>query len=166
MPPMELHRVLYPGTFDPFTLGHLDLVRRGLEQFGSLVVGVSHHPSKNPIFSAEERVAMIQSEVESLGKVEVFAFHGLVVDFANERGIRTILRGVRTISDFEYEYQMALTNRALAPDIETVFVMPSEKYSYLTSSLLKEIHSLGRSLDRFVSPAIAAHLDERLGDAS
>lgn len=155
-------RALYPGTFDPFTLGHLDLIARGRELFGSLLVGVAVNASKDPLFTEKERVAMIEREVAGLEGVEVAAFRGLVVDFCRERGIRTILRGVRTISDFEYEYQMALTNRTLDETVETVFVMPNEKYSFVSSRLIKEVYSAGGDLKRFLSPAVHDLLEQRL----
>ena len=155
-------RALYPGTFDPFTLGHLDLIRRGLEVFGSVCVGVAGNESKTPLFSADERVAMIEREVAGLEGVSVVMFRGLVVDYCRENDIPVILRGVRTISDFEYEYQMALTNRQLEANVETVFMMPNEQYSYLSSRLIKEVYAAGGDLRRFLSPAMHDQLVERL----
>lgn len=155
-------RALYPGTFDPFTLGHLDLIRRGLEIFGSLRVGVAANRSKEPLFTAEERVEMIREETGGLEGVSVEAFRGLVVDYCRQQSIAVILRGVRTVSDFEYEYQMALTNRQLNQAVETVFVMPNEKYSYLSSRLIKEVYSSGGDLERFLSAGVRRRLVERL----
>ena len=153
---------LYPGTFDPVTLGHLDLIRRGVRLFGSLVVAVARNDSKTPLFTVDERVAMLQEEVADLDGVTVETFRGLVVDYCRERSIPVILRGLRTISDFEYEYQMALTNRALNEDVETVFVMPSERFSYVSSRLIKEVYASGGDLERFLSPRVHQRLIQRL----
>jgi pantetheine-phosphate adenylyltransferase len=155
-------RALYPGTFDPITLGHLDLIRRGAEMFGSLRVAVARNQSKQPLFTQEERVDMIRREVADLPGVSVVGFRGLVVDHCREAGIPVILRGVRTISDFEYEYQMALTNRALEPKVETVFVMPNSDYSFVSSRLIKEVYAAGGDLDRFLSAAVRRDLVARL----
>lgn len=155
-------RALYPGTFDPPTLGHLDLIRRGVELFGPLLVAVANNNTKKPLFTAEERIEMIRAEVGDL-PVTVEYFRGLVVEHARERGIGVILRGVRTVSDFEYEYQMAMTNRQLEPAIETAFVMPSEEFSYLSSRLIKEVYASGGELRRFLPDAVHDQLIERLG---
>jgi len=154
-------RALYPGTFDPPTLGHLDLIRRGVDLFGPLLVAVANNNTKQPLFTAEERIAMIQAEVADL-PVTVDYFRGLVVEHARERGIGVILRGVRTVSDFEYEYQMAMTNRQLEPAVETAFVMPSEEYSYLSSRLIKEVYASGGELRRFLPDAVHDQLIQRL----
>jgi pantetheine-phosphate adenylyltransferase len=155
-------RALYPGTFDPPTLGHLDLIRRGVELFGPLVVAVANNNTKKPLFTAEERIAMIRAEVKDL-PVQVEYFRGLVVEHARDQGISILLRGVRTVSDFEYEYQMAMTNRTLEPSIETAFVMPSEKYSYLSSRLIKEVYASGGELRTFLPDAVHNQLLARLG---
>lgn len=155
-------RVLYPGTFDPITLGHLDLIRRGVELFGPLCVGLAVNEAKTPLFRVEERLEMIRSETAAIPGVTVDSFRGLVVDFCRSRGIRIILRGVRTVSDFEYEYQMALTNRVLAESIETVFVMPSERYAYVSSRLIKEVYASGGDLTRFLSSSVHERLVRRL----
>ena len=156
----------YPGSFDPVTFGHLDLIRRGARLFDRLVVAVGRNAEKNPLFTAEERAAMISAEIEDLTTVKVEIFHGLVVDFCHSRGLDIMLRGLRTISDFESEFQMALTNRSFAPDIESVFVMPAEKYSYVSSRLIREVVMVGGDVDRFVPPAVAAALKRRLLDSS
>jgi len=161
---LDSPRALYPGTFDPVTLGHLDLIRRGVETFGSLVVSVADNNTKTPLFNAEERIAMIQEQVEGL-PVEVEYFRGLVVEHARRRGIRVLLRGVRTVSDFEYEYQMAMTNRQLEADVETVFMMPNERYSYLSSRLIKEVYAAGGQLRRFLPDPVHDRMVERLGSA-
>jgi pantetheine-phosphate adenylyltransferase len=159
----ETPRALYPGTFDPPTLGHLDLIRRGVQLFGPLLVAVANNNTKAPLFSAEERVDMLRELVADL-PVEVEYFRGLVIEHAHARGIEVLLRGVRTVSDFEYEYQMAMTNRVLENSIETVFVMPSEEYSYLSSRLIKEVYAAGGELQRFLPRSIHEKLLSRLGE--
>ncbi len=153
---------VYPGTFDPLTNGHVDLVRRGSRLFGRLIVLVARNPKKAPLFGAEERVAMVRAEVRDLGNVSVEAADGLTVDFVRARGCDTILRGVRTVDDFVSEYQMALTNRALAPEVETVLVLPSHEWSFLSSSLIREVVQSGGDVSRFVPPSVAQALAERL----
>ena len=159
----ETPRALYPGTFDPPTLGHLDLIRRGVQLFGPLLVAVANNNTKAPLFSAEERVDMLRELVADL-PVEVEYFRGLVIEHAHARGIEVLLRGVRTVSDFEYEHQMAMTNRVLENSIETVFVMPSEEYSYLSSRLIKEVYAAGGELQRFLPRSIHEKLLSRLGE--
>ncbi|RMH02669.1 MAG: pantetheine-phosphate adenylyltransferase [Planctomycetota bacterium] len=159
-------RALYPGTFDPVTLGHLDLIRRGVELFGTLRVAVARNESKQPLFSPDERVDMLRREVAGIPGVSVASFRGLVVDYCRREGIGVILRGIRTVSDFEYEYQMALTNRALERSVETVFVMPSEEYSFVSSRLIKEVYAAGGDLDRFLSPAVRDRLVQRLAEGA
>jgi len=157
----EAPRALYPGTFDPPTLGHLDLIRRGVAMFGPLTVAVANNNTKTPLFSVDERIAFLQQGVQDL-PVNVEYFRGLVVEHARQHNIQVILRGVRTVSDFEYEYQMAMTNRALEPNIETAFVMPNEKYSYLSSRLIKEVYAAGGELRRFLQPEVHDALVTRL----
>ena len=156
-------RALYPGTFDPVTFGHLDLIRRGCELFGSLTVAIAENASKETVFTVEEREGMLREETKGL-PVEVDAFGGLVVDYCRRKGIGVILRGLRTISDFEYEFQMALTNRSLAPGIETVFMMANEKYAYHSSRLIKEVLGAGGDVGAFLTPSVARRLRERLED--
>lgn len=153
---------LYPGSFDPVTRGHVDLVERALPLFDRLTVAVGVNANKQPTFSAEERVAMLREVLPRDPRVTVTTFTGLVVDFCREQGIGAILRGVRTVSDFEYEYQMALTNRHLAPGIESVFVMPSVQYSYVSSSLIREIVRNGGDVSSFLPPTVERALRERL----
>ena len=153
----------YPGSFDPLTYGHLDLIRRGVELFDRLIVAVGRNVIKSPLFSAEERAEMLRGELAGLDRVEVEVFSGLVVEFCHQRGLNVILRGLRTISDFEAEYQMALTNRSFDARIETVFVMPAEKYSFLSSSLIKEVVSVGGTVKAFVPPAVEHALKNRIG---
>lgn len=157
-----MRKALYPGTFDPPTLGHLDLIRRGATLFDHLTVGVADNPRKEPLFTARERVTMLRRLVRGVGGVEVVAFRGLVVDYAADHGIGTLLRGVRTSSDFEFEYQMALTNRALRPSVESVFVMPAEEYSYLSSSLIKEVVANGGDASRWLPEPILRAVRRRL----
>ncbi|MBL8730129.1 MAG: pantetheine-phosphate adenylyltransferase [Planctomycetes bacterium] len=153
---------LYPGSFDPVTRGHLDLVERALPLFDHLTVAVALNSNKSPTFSAEERVEMLREVLPQDERLSVTTFRGLVVDFCRAQRIGAILRGVRTVSDFEFEYQMALTNRHLAPGIETVFVMPSAQYSYVSSSLIREIVRNGGDVSDFLPPPVERRLRERL----
>lgn len=152
---------VYPGTFDPITNGHIDLITRSLRVFDQVIVAVALNPSKHPLFDLNERVKMVKLAIKDLPHVEVEPFSGLLVDYVKKRDARAVIRGLRAISDFEYEFQMALVNRKLDEAFETVFFMPSEEYSYLTSSIIKEVASLGGSLTDFVHPDVARHLIER-----
>ena len=154
---------IYPGSFDPITKGHLDLIQRAAGQFGDLVVAVLRHDSKQAEFPLDERLAMIQEAVSGLDNVRVGSFDGLLVDYARSQGAGLILRGIRAVSDYEYELQMALMNRKLAPEIETVFMLPSEAYSYLSSRLVKEVCRHGGDIDDFVPPGVADRLRARRG---
>lgn len=153
---------IYPGTFDPVTNGHIDLIRRAQEVFAEVIVAVAANPMKEPLFEVKERVAMLKKATAGLSGVEVLDFDGLVVDFARKRKVKVLIRGLRMISDFEYEFQMALTNRKLASDVETVFLMPHESYSYLSSKLLKETAALGADLSSFVPDFVEKALKEKL----
>ena len=155
---------IYPGTFDPVTNGHIDLIKRAQEVFSEVIVAVSANPRKKPLFEVKERVAMLKQATAGLKGVEVVDFDGLVVDFARQRKVKVLIRGLRMISDFEYEFQMALTNRKLASDVETVFLMPHESYSYLSSKLLKETASLGADLAHFIPDFVEKALKEKLRD--
>lgn len=155
-------KAIYPGTFDPVTYGHIDLIKRASHIFPELVVAVAHNPHKKPLFSVKERVAMLKKATRELDGVEVRDFDGLVVDYARKNKIGILIRGLRMISDFEYEFQMALTNRKLSPDIETIFLMPQESFSYLSAKLLKEAVSLGADLSCFVPDFVEKALKERL----
>ncbi len=154
---------VYPGTFDPFTRGHLDLVERALRLFPRVVVAIADNPQKAPLFTVEERKAIIREATGHLAGVEIDAFHTLLVHYARERGALVVIRGLRAVSDFEFEFQMALMNRKLADSIETVFLMPHEAYSYLSSRLVKEVASLGGQVDDLVPPMAARLLKERFG---
>ena len=153
---------IYPGSFDPVTRGHLDLIERALPLFDHLTVAVAVNRQKTPTFTTDERVATLREVLPPDPRLTVTSFSGLVVDFCRSQGIGAILRGVRTVSDFEYEYQMALTNRHLQPRIETVFVMPSVEYSFVSSSLIKEIVKNGGDVGHFVPPQVERRLRERL----
>jgi pantetheine-phosphate adenylyltransferase len=153
---------VYPGTFDPITKGHTDLIVRSLRVFDKIIVAVAPNPGKHPLFNLSDRVEMVKLATKDFPNVEVEPFHGLLVDYVRKRGARAVIRGLRAVSDFEYEFQMALVNRKLDESFETVFFMPSEEYSYLTSSIIKEVASLGGSLHDFVHPDVALRLQERL----
>ena len=145
-----MRKVLYPGTFDPITNGHIDIIRRARELFDGVVVTVAINPSKSPLFSVNERVKMIKESVKNFNNIDVDSFDGLVVDHAKQVGAVGIIRGLRAVSDFEYEFQMALMNRKLASDITTVFLMPHEKYTYLNSSIVRNLASLNSDVSDFV----------------
>src|SRR5690606_30726286 len=154
---------MYPGTFDPITLGHEDLVRRALRLFDRVVVAVAANPGKAPMFSLEERVALARSVLAGSDRVEVTGYEGLTVEFAREHGLAVIIRGLRAISDFEYEFQLANMNRHLTGEVETAFLTPAESYTFISSSLVREIASLGGDVSQFVSPAVKQALLERVG---
>ncbi|HOW36602.1 MAG TPA: pantetheine-phosphate adenylyltransferase [Candidatus Omnitrophota bacterium] len=153
---------IYPGSFDPVTNGHIDLIKRATFIFGEVIVAVARSAHKQPLFSLADRLAMVKNATRGMKGVRVEAFDGLVVEYARENKVRTIIRGLRMISDFEYEFQMALTNRRLAEDIETVFLMPSERYSYLSSKLIKEAATLGADVSSFVPSFVEKKLKEQL----
>ena len=153
---------LYPGTFDPPTNGHIDLIQRGSKLFEHLTVGILRNPVKNPLFSVEERVEMLHEATDSLGNVSVATFDGLMVQFARELGAAAVLRGSRAISDYEYEFQMALMNRRLAPEIETVFLQPAGRYSFVSSRMLKEVFSFGGDISGLIPPNVLKRLRGRI----
>ena len=157
-----MRSAIYPGSFDPVTLGHWDLIKRAAKLVDRLVVAVLHNPSKSAAFTVEERVAMLGELTATLPRVEVTSFDGLLVDFAKVQEAQVIVRGVRAFSDFEYEFQMALMNRKLAPDLETVFLMPKEKYSAVSSRLVREIGSMGGNLTDLVPEVLRTRIAERL----
>ena len=152
---------MYPGTFDPITLGHEDLVRRASRLFDKVVVAIAANPGKEPMFSSEERVDLARSVLSEISNVEVCGYEGLTVDFAHDQNLQVIIRGLRAISDFEYEFQLSNMNRHLADDVETVFLTPAETYTYISSSLVREICSLGGDISEFVSPKVKTALLER-----
>ncbi len=152
---------MYPGTFDPITLGHEDLVRRACRLFDKVVVAIAANPGKEPMFSRAERVELARSVLSDFDNVEVCGYEGLTVNFARENNLQVILRGLRAISDFEYEFQLANMNRHLSDDVETVFLTPTETYTYISSSLVREICSMGGDIAEFVSPAVNSALMDR-----
>ena len=155
---------MYPGTFDPITLGHEDLVRRAAVLFDHVVVAIAANTgSKTPMFSVDERVDMARAALEELPNVEVKRYGGLTVDFAKEHGLRVIVRGLRAVSDFEYEFQLANMNRHLTDDVETAFLTPTEKYTFISSSLVREVAELGGDISEFVSAKVKHALLERCG---
>jgi pantetheine-phosphate adenylyltransferase len=160
---------VYPGTFDPITLGHIDIIRRGVHLVDKLVVGVTTNPSKEPMFSLPERLEMVKREVLGLadGKIHVVEFDSLLMDFAESQGASMIIRGLRAVADFEYEFQMAGMNQQLNDDIETVFLMADVSLQPIASRLVKEIARYGGCIDKFVTPAVAAdvkrHLEGEMG---
>jgi len=156
-------KALYPGTFDPPTNGHVDLITRGAKLFGHLTVAVLVNPVKNPLFTVEERVEMLTEVTSSLDNVSVATFDGLMVEFARKQGASAVLRGIRAISDYEYEFQMALMNRRLAPEIETVFLQPAGRYSFVSSRMLKEVYAFGGDVSGLVPPNVLKRMRERIG---
>ena len=152
---------MYPGTFDPITLGHEDLVRRASGLFDRVVVAIAANPSKEPMFTLEERVELARSSLTDLDNVEVSGYDGLTVNFARANGLRVIMRGLRAVSDFEYEFQLANMNRHLAVDVETAFLTPNENYNFISSSLVREICSMGGDISEFVSPIVNEALIKR-----
>lgn len=157
-----MRRVIYPGTFDPITNGHLDIIERAMTLFDVVTIGVTTNPAKNPLFSVEERMAMIRQVTQDFKNVQVDSFGGLLVDYANRLGACAIVRGLRAISDFEYEFQMALVNRKISDGIVTVFLMPNEKYTYLNSTIVKELAIFGGDISRFVPPLVEAQVKQKL----
>jgi len=154
---------IYPGSFDPITNGHLDLIVRGCCLFDKLIVAILRNETKQPLFSVEERIEMLREVVDCYPNVAVDSFEGLLVDYAAENGATVLLRGIRAISDYEYELQMALMNRRLRPDIETVFMMASEAHSFVSSRLVKEVFGLGGNIEGLVPPSVEIRLRKRFG---
>ena len=155
-------RAIYPGTFDPVTYGHIDLIKRAACIFPEVIIAVAHNPQKEPLFTVKERVGFLKRATSGISGVIIDDFDGLVIDYARKKKATILIRGLRMISDFEYEFQMALTNRKLAPDIETIFLMPQEGYSYLSSKLLKEAVSLGADISCFVPDFICQEIKSKL----
>jgi pantetheine-phosphate adenylyltransferase len=155
---------IYPGSFDPVTYGHIDLIKRASHAFDEVVVAVAESSHKNTLFNTQERLEMVKEVAGDIDNVHVESFKGLVIDYARSKKIRVLIRGLRMISDFEYELQMALTNRRLDENIETVFLMPSEGYSFLSSKLIKEVVSLGADVTSFVPDSVARRLREKMDE--
>ncbi|MFI5237325.1 MAG: pantetheine-phosphate adenylyltransferase [Ignavibacteriales bacterium] len=156
-----MRKVIYPGTFDPVTYGHIDLIKRAIELFDSVIVTVAINPGKAPLFTTEERVNMLKESLKDIQNVSVDSFDGLVVEHAKAVGASGILRGLRAVSDFEYEFQMALMNRKLANNITTVFLMPNEKFTYLNSTIIRNLASLKSDVSEFVPPVVQKALKNK-----
>ena len=156
---------LYPGSFDPPTNGHLSIIQRGLKMFDGLIVAVLMNPAKDALFTVEERVELLRGAVDGDKHVQVKTFSGLLVKFAQQEGVNTVLRGLRAVSDFEYEFQMAGMNRQLMPDVETVFMTPSDQYQFVSGTFVREIASLGGDVSKFVAPSVLRRLKERITQA-
>ncbi len=158
-----MRTAVYPGTFDPVTNGHSDLVRRASRLFDRLIVAVAANPAKQPTFDLDKRMSLIKAVLADLPNVEVCSFDNLLVDLARDRGADVILRGLRAVSDFEYEFQLAGMNRKLSPEVETLFLTPAEKFTYISSGLVREIAMLGGDVSAFVHPVVRAALKEIMG---
>lgn len=155
-------KAVYPGTFDPITKGHLDVIIRARKLFSEITILIAYHNEKNPLFSVEERKKMIAEAVKEIENIKVDAYDGLLVEYAREKNIFVVIRGLRAISDFEYEFQMALMNRKISPEVETIFLVPHESYTYLSSSLIKEIIAVGGNVSPFVPQVVNKFLKDRL----
>ena len=155
-----MSRIVYPGTFDPITNGHLDVIGRALQMFDEVVLGIAADSTKRPLFTLEERTRLAEGALPPAiaGHVRVVAFQGLLIDFVTSQGARAILRGLRAVSDFEFEFQMALMNRKLSDQVETIFLMPKDSYTYLSSTIIKEVGRLGGNISPFVPPLVEAAL--------
>ena len=160
-----MRTVIYPGSFDPITNGHLDVIQRASRLFDRVVVAIARNGSKQPLFTPAERKRLIEKSIEGLGNVSVDVFEGLLVEYVEQQSGHAVIRGLRALSDFEYEFQMALMNRQLNEKVETLFMMPRASYSFLSSHLVREIATLGGDVSAFVTPEVRAALTERLGQA-
>ena len=157
-----MNKAIYPGSFDPVTLGHLDIIERTSKMFDRVIIGVLNNKSKSPLFSVEERVNMLKEVTANLPNVEVQSFEGLLIDLVRKNDARVIVRGLRAITDFEYELQMAQTNRVIAPEVDTIFLTTNLRYSYLSSSIVKEIAEFDGEISAFLHPAVAEKVREKL----
>jgi len=155
-------KAVYPGTFDPITLGHEDLTRRACKLFDQVILAVADSKSKRPLFTLEERVTIARETFKDMKNVQVMGFSGLLMNFVQQQGARVVLRGVRAVSDFDYEFQLAGMNRQLYPDVETLFMTPGEQYSYVSATLVREISILGGDVKKFVSPFVAERLADKV----
>lgn len=161
-----MKRAIYPGSFDPVTLGHLDVIERASKLFDHLIIGVLNNSAKTPLFSVEERVNMLKEATKRLSNVEVRSFGGLTVDFARECGANAVVRGLRAITDFEYELQIAQLNRVISQDVDTVFLTTNLKYAYLSSSSVKEVAAYGGDISHFVTPQVEEEVHRKFNDKS
>jgi len=159
-----MQRAVYPGTFDPMTMGHIDLVKRASKLFDSVIIAIASSDSKKPMFSLEERIEIGNKIFADDPKIEVVGFSGLLVNFAKDNDANILIRGLRVVADFEYEFQLANMNRAMSPDIESVFLTPKEEYSYISSSLVKEIATMGGDVTRFVDPVTLEALNQKINN--
>ena len=157
-----MNKAIYPGSFVPVTLGHLDIIERTSKMFDRVIIGVLNNKSKSPLFSVEERVNMLKEVTANLPNVEVQSFEGLLIDFVRKNDARVIVRGLRAITDFEYELQMAQTNRVIAPEVDTIFLTTNLRYSYLSSSIVKEIAEFDGEISAFLHPVVAEKVREKL----
>jgi len=162
---MKKNRAVYPGTFDPVTYGHIDLIKRALKIFDEVIVAVAHNPEKRPLFRVEERVALLKQATRGLRGIVIDDFGSLVVDYCRRKQARVVIRGLRMVSDFEYEFQMALTNRKLSDEVETIFLMPKDSYAYVSARLIKEAAALGANLSAFVPRFVETALKQKFRDA-
>jgi pantetheine-phosphate adenylyltransferase len=160
-----MRTALYPGSFDPLTNGHLDIIERAAKLFDRVIVAVAKSEGKKPLFSLKERLDLVQRAIEPMDRTEAAAFDGLLVDYAEEHSVHAIIRGLRAISDFEFEFQLALMNRKLNRRVETIFMMPRETYTFLSSRLVKEVASLGGNIDCFVPEHVKAALARKFGSS-
>ena len=160
-----MRRAVYPGTFDPVTNGHLDIIKRASEQFDEVVIGVLRNSQKSPLFSTEERVNILKEVTKDIPNVEVRSFNGLSVNFVKECHADVIIRGLRAITDFEYELQMAQTNRILAPEVDTMFLITGLEYAYLSSTTVKEVAAFGEDVSRFVPPYVSEMMKKKFADS-
>lgn len=158
-----IRRAIYPGSFDPVTNGHLDVIDRARKLFDEVIVAVAHNDQKQPLFTLEERLLLLRGTIGNLDRVEIAPLDGLLVDFAVARQATAVIRGLRAVSDFEFEFQMALMNRKLEATVETIFLMPKEEYTYLSSRIVKEIARLGGNVEEFLPAQVAAALRTKLG---
>ena len=151
---------IYPGSFDPITKGHIDVLKKAVKIFDKVIIAVSINPAKNAMFSIEERIDMIKQSIEEMKNVEVDSFNGLTAEYARKKGAKAIIRGLRAVSDFEYEMQMAQMNNSLYDEIETVFLVPKSKYNFISSSIVKEVSKLGGDIDKFVTAPVSKYLTD------
>ncbi|MBQ6625981.1 MAG: pantetheine-phosphate adenylyltransferase [Ruminococcus sp.] len=163
---MDTNTVICPGSFDPVTLGHIDIIKRATKMFDKVIVAVLVNMSKTPSFTIDERIAFLEEALSDVDNIEIVGFSGLLADYAKERGAKAVVKGLRAMSDFEYEFQMALTNKKLNPDLDTVFLTSDSQYMYLSSSMVKQVASLGGDISFFVPACIHAKVYERLKNNS